>query len=65
MTTSSPIRAIVTGHNRGLGAALAEQLLARGIAVLGLSRSRHATLKNHFPALLEEIELELADTARV
>jgi hypothetical protein len=65
MTSSSPIRAIVTGHTRGLGASLAEQLLARGVAVLGLSRSRHATLKDRFPALLEEIELELADPARV
>lgn len=65
MSTSSPIRAIVTGHTRGLGAALAEQLLARGVAVLGLSRSRHATLKERFPALLEEIELELANPTRV
>ena len=65
MTSSSPIRAIVTGHTRGLGAALAEQLLARDVAVLGLSRSRHATLKARFPALLEEIELELADPTRV
>ncbi|MFP3566892.1 SDR family oxidoreductase [Paraburkholderia sp. SIMBA_030] len=65
MTTSSPIRAIVTGHTRGLGAALAEQLLARNVAVLGLSRSRHATLAQRFAALLEEIELELADPARV
>ena len=65
MSPSSPIRAIVTGHTRGLGAALAEQLLARGIAVLGLSRSRHATLKASFPMQLEEIELELADPARV
>ncbi|MEZ0600725.1 SDR family oxidoreductase [Paraburkholderia sp. IW21] len=65
MPTSSPIRAIVTGHTRGLGAALAEQLLARGVAVLGLSRSRHATLGARFPALLEEIELELANPTRV
>lgn len=65
MPPSSPIRAIVTGHTRGLGAALAEQLLARDIAVLGLSRSRHASLKQRFPTLLEEAELALADTARV
>jgi benzil reductase ((S)-benzoin forming) len=65
MTTPSPIRAIVTGHNRGLGAALAEQLLARNVTVLGLSRSRHATLAQRFPTLLQEIELELADPARV
>jgi benzil reductase ((S)-benzoin forming) len=65
MTSTTPIRAIVTGHNRGLGAALAEQLLTRGIAVLGLSRSRNAALAARFPALLEETGLELADTARV
>ncbi|CAB3702322.1 SDR family oxidoreductase [Paraburkholderia rhynchosiae] len=65
MNSSSPIRAIVTGHTRGLGAALAEQLLARDVAVLGLARSRHASLKQRFPALLEEIELELADSTRV
>src|SRR3569832_2134046 len=65
MNPSSPIRAIVTGHTRGLGATLAEQLLARDIAVLGLSRSRHASLKQRFPTLLEETELALADTARV
>ncbi|WP_233807726.1 SDR family oxidoreductase [Paraburkholderia sp. HP33-1] len=65
MTSSFPIRAIVTGHTRGLGAALAEQLLARNIAVLGLSRSRHAALKARFAAQLEEIELPLAEPARV
>ncbi|UVW30014.1 SDR family oxidoreductase [Massilia sp. H6] len=32
------IKAVVTGHTRGLGAAVAAQLLARGIAVLGLAR---------------------------
>ncbi|MGF6373565.1 benzil reductase ((S)-benzoin forming) [Paraburkholderia sp. RAU6.4a] len=65
MTSSSPIRAIVTGHTRGLGAALAEQLLARNVTVLGLSRSRHAALKARFAARLEEIELPLAEPARV
>lgn len=65
MTPRSPIRAIVTGHTRGLGAALAEQLLARDIAVLGVSRSRHASLAQRFADRLEEIELELADVARV
>jgi len=65
MTSTAPIRAIVTGHTRGLGAALAEQLLARNVAVLGLSRSRHATLSTRFATQLEEIELELAEPARV
>ncbi|RKT20519.1 hypothetical protein B0G69_3837 [Paraburkholderia sp. RAU2J] len=65
MPSTSPIRAIVTGHTRGLGAALAEQLIARNVTVLGLSRSRHATLKTRFPTQLDEIELELADPTRV
>ena len=65
MTSTAPIRAIVTGHTRGLGAALAERLLARNVAVLGLSRSRHATLSTRFATQLEEIELELAEPARV
>jgi len=65
MTSTAPLRAIVTGHTRGLGAALAEQLLARNVAVLGLSRSRHPTLSTRFPTQLEEIELELAEPARV
>ncbi|WP_144155933.1 SDR family oxidoreductase [Paraburkholderia sp. BCC1885] len=63
---TSPItRAIVTGHTRGLGAALAEQLLARGIAVLALSRSRNTALAQRYPKTLAEIELDLADPARV
>src|SRR5580698_6279658 len=58
-------RAIVTGHTRGLGAALAEQLLARNIAVLALSRSRNTALAQCFPQMLAEVELDLADPARV
>ncbi|MGF6244367.1 benzil reductase ((S)-benzoin forming) [Paraburkholderia sp. GAS38] len=63
---TSPItRAIVTGHTRGLGAALAEQLLSRNIAVLALSRSRNNALAQRYPQTLEEVELDLADPARV
>jgi benzil reductase ((S)-benzoin forming) len=58
-------KAILTGHTRGIGAALAEQLLARGIPVLGVSRSRHATLAERSAGLLEEAELDLSDLARV
>jgi short-subunit dehydrogenase len=36
-------KAILTGHTRGLGAALADLMLSRGIAVLGVSRTRGAT----------------------
>ncbi|GAB2873788.1 SDR family oxidoreductase [Paraburkholderia jirisanensis] len=62
---TSTRRAIVTGHTHGLGEALAEQLLARGFAVLGIARSRHATLAQRHADLFEQIELDLADTARV
>jgi benzil reductase ((S)-benzoin forming) len=64
-TSSAPIRAVVTGHTRGLGAALAEQLLARGIAVLGISRSHHDTLPHRHADLFEQEQLDLADTGRV
>ncbi|AMM14308.1 short-chain dehydrogenase [Burkholderia sp. PAMC 28687] len=52
------IKAILTGHTRGLGAALADTLIARGIAVLGVSRTRSAV---HASGLLKEVELDLAD----
>ena len=55
------LHAIVTGHSRGLGAALAEQLLDRGIAVLGISRKGNADLAARFPAL-KEVALDLSDT---
>jgi benzil reductase ((S)-benzoin forming) len=63
--TPSITRAIVTGHTRGLGAALAEQLLSRNIAVLALSRSRNAALAQRYAATLTEVELDLADPACV
>jgi len=56
------IKAILTGHTRGLGAALADLMLSRGIAVLGISRGVSHTRSNK-PAspLLQEIKLDLAD----
>lgn len=68
VTRSSPlpaVRAIVTGHTRGLGAALAAQLLERDFAVLGLSRSRHPSLGEHAGARFVEAELDLSDPARI
>ncbi|PLZ03946.1 short-chain dehydrogenase [Burkholderia sp. WAC0059] len=59
------LRAIVTGHTRGLGAALAGQLLERDAIVLGLSRKRHETLAARFAERFSEVELDLADPARV
>ena len=57
------MKAVLTGHTRGLGAALAEQLLARDIPVLGLARSGNATLAARYPTLLTEIALDLSDSA--
>jgi len=54
------IKAILTGHTRGLGAALAELMLSRGIAVLGVSRTGSNARAS---ALLQEVELDLANAA--
>jgi benzil reductase ((S)-benzoin forming) len=60
MTT---IKAIITGHTRGLGASMAEQLLARGVTVLGVSRKRNEALARQYPETFSEAELDLANTA--
>jgi NAD(P)-dependent dehydrogenase (short-subunit alcohol dehydrogenase family) len=56
-------RAILSGHSRGLGAAVAAELLARGIPVLGLARHPNADLAQRFPEALQQVALDLADTA--
>ncbi|VXC18631.1 Short-chain dehydrogenase/reductase SDR [Burkholderia sp. 8Y] len=53
--------AIVTGHTRGLGAALADTLLSRDADVLAISRQRNAGLAARYPGRLHEVELDLAD----
>jgi benzil reductase ((S)-benzoin forming) len=63
--TSPRICAIVTGHTRGLGAALTEQLLARNIAVLGLSRSLNTALAQQFPQTFQQVKLDLGDPAAI
>ncbi|WEY39972.1 SDR family oxidoreductase [Paraburkholderia sp. SUR17] len=64
-----PVRAIVTGHTRGLGASLATQLLQRNIDVLGVSRSRHPLAgklaSESAGGRFVETELDLSDTARL
>ncbi len=62
--TKTATRAIVTGHTRGLGDALAAALLERGIAVLGVARSLNASLAQRYPHALTEVELDLADPAQ-
>lgn len=59
------MKAILTGHSRGLGAAIAEALLVRGIAVLGLARGGNPALAAAYPQLLREQSLDLADSAAV
>ncbi len=56
---------ILTGHSRGLGSAIAEQLLNAKTPVLGLSRKAHPTLKNQYPELLTEHCIDLSDKAQV
>lgn len=56
------MKAILTGQSRGIGAAIAANLLARDIPVLGLSRRRNTELENQYPSLLQQTELDLSDT---
>jgi hypothetical protein len=54
--------AIVTGHSRGLGAAIAAHLLSRQIRVLGIARHSNADLAQRYPEALTEAQLDLADS---
>lgn len=56
---------ILTGHSRGLGAAIAEQLLKSGNPVMGLSRKQHPTLKRDYPNHMTEHCIDLSDKAQV
>jgi benzil reductase ((S)-benzoin forming) len=57
------MKAILTGHTRGLGAAIAHQLLSHDIGVLGIARSRNAELEKQFPSQLQQAEIDLGDSA--
>lgn len=57
------LKAIVTGHSRGLGQAVAAEFMARGIAVMGVSRKSSSALAGN--ELLTEISLDLADAKAV
>ena len=54
-------KAIVSGHSRGLGAAIAGELLERGVPVLGLARKGNAELAAQHGDRLAEVVLDLAD----
>lgn len=57
----SSIKAIVTGHTKGLGAGIAAELLARGVPVLGIARGQAASLAQAYSGLLTEVRLDLGD----
>lgn len=57
------IKTLLTGHSRGLGDALARDLLNRGHHLLGLGRSGNAALARDFPERFSEHALDLADLA--
>ncbi|HEX4855519.1 MAG TPA: SDR family oxidoreductase [Limnobacter sp.] len=63
MKKENRIKAIVTGHSKGLGLGISRALLHRGHAVLGLSRNSHASLLQEFPGLMQECRIDLADSA--
>ena len=54
------VKAIVTGHSRGLGAAIARELMSRGIPVLGIARGHSDALEAEFPALVTQVAVDLA-----
>ena len=55
--------AVVTGHTRGLGAAIAAHLLSRGVDVLGIARHRNTELAARYGDTLTQVELDLANAA--
>jgi len=69
MTPTSKLvtKAIVTGHTRGLGAAIVDALRSRGVDVLGVSRSPAlpAARAVRRPGGFEEVELDLSDSEAV
>ena len=55
--------AVVTGHSRGIGEAVAEHLLVRGVRVFGISRHMNAKLGARFRNSLQEVVLDVGDSA--
>jgi benzil reductase ((S)-benzoin forming) len=56
------IKAIVTGHSKGLGEGIAAALLAQGIAVLGVARGPAMQLTERFAGLLTESTMDFSDS---
>jgi benzil reductase ((S)-benzoin forming) len=54
----SNVKVVLTGHSRGLGAAIAAELAGRGIPVLALARKQGADMQG-----ATQVALDLSDTA--
>nr|WP_314630695.1 SDR family oxidoreductase [uncultured Noviherbaspirillum sp.] len=54
----SAVKAVLTGHSRGLGAAIAAELAGRGIPVLALARRQGAAMQG-----VTQVALDLSDPA--
>jgi NAD(P)-dependent dehydrogenase (short-subunit alcohol dehydrogenase family) len=59
------MKAIVTGHTKGLGEAIAGELMKRGIPVLGLARGLSRDLADRYPELLTQVEIDLSNAAHL
>jgi benzil reductase ((S)-benzoin forming) len=57
------IKAVLTGHSKGLGEAVALNLLARDIPVLGLARNESPTLARQHPSLCMQTRIDLGNPA--
>lgn len=58
-------RLVLTGHSRGIGAAIAEEALAREWPVLALARGSNEALAGRHGKRLKEVALDLADIERL
>jgi len=56
------MKAVVTGHSRGLGAAISGELIARGVTVLGISRGSACLPAPAAAGRLLEVALDLGDS---
>ncbi|WP_334119390.1 SDR family oxidoreductase [Limnobacter sp.] len=57
------IKAILTGHSKGLGLGIAQSLLGKGHPVLGLARSIHDELQHQFAPLLQQVAIDLSENS--
>ncbi len=60
--TIKAVKAVVTGHSKGLGEAVARELLARHIPVLGLARDVSPALSEEYPTLCVQTRIDLGNS---